>query len=364
MVFFVDETKGLALSEILPNRTSICQYLQYVDLFHLERYVTENCYKTGGEHTIYDPLTMLKLVIVKFFRKTSYGNTLQMLTDQDCRYLGLPWTTDGYIIPAKSTLHHFVKYRLKEEGVKRLMEIVGSLICKASGEHAGIMDSTPVEASRYDKYAEFNVHYEFKMYKAHIFHLGDIPLFCSFSEGNSSDSTHAIGLINSVEKMNPKITEVFADGGYDAFQIHADIYHFLHANPFIRFRETAILQDEGTEVRVDHWVNKMWKQGGSLTATLRQKLEFLYANGRQEQVGMYLRNLNMVDPEFSDVYSKRGDCERTHNNIKSIVKFDVRKVRNESKRLYVLANFVVYQILLLGHLQNNIKPVQQLGHYY
>ena len=81
------------------------------------------------------------------------------------------------------------------------------------------------------------------------------------------------------------------------------------------------------------------------------------------------------------------------------MKFDVRRVRNESKHLrisinctncefnsliydevlieisfkngdfrnphlYVLTNFVVYQILLLGHLQNNISPVQQLAHYY
>jgi hypothetical protein len=364
MVFLVDETKGLTLSELLPNRTSICQYLQHVDLYHLERYVTENCYKTGGEHAIYDPLIMLKLVIVKFFRQLSYRDTLQTLTDQDCRYLGLPWTADGYIIPARSTLHHFVKYRLKEEGVERLMEIVGTLVCKASRETAGIMDSTPVEASRYDKNAEFNVHYQCKMYKAHIFHLGDVPLFCQFSEGNESDSTYAIDLIKGVARMDPNIPEVFADAGYDAFQIHADIHHFLHAKPFIQCRDTAVVQEEGTEVRIDHWVNKMWKMGGSLTATLRQKLEFLYSNGRQQQVGMYLRNQNVADSQFSEVYAKREDCERTHNHIKSIMKLDVRRVRNESKRLYVLANFVVYQILLLGHLQNNISPVQQLAHYY
>jgi len=72
----------------------------------------------------------------------------------------------------------------------------------------------------------------------------------------------------------------------------------------------------------------------------------------------------LVDTQFSVVYAKRGDCERTHNHIKSIMKFDVRRLINESKRLYVLANFVVYQILLLRHLQNNILPVQQLAHYY
>ena len=79
---------------------------------------------------------------------------------------------------------------------------------------------------------------------------------------------------------------------------------------------------------------------------------------------MYLRNQNLRDPTFRGVYKKRGDCERTHNNLKSTFKFDVRKLRNSSKKLYVLANFVAYQILLLGHLQNNIRPVQQLALYY
>ena len=68
------------------------------------------------------------------------------------------------------------------------------------------------------------------MYKAHIFHLGDIPIICSFSEGTKSDLTYATDLIKGVEPMKPKITAVFADGGYDGIELHADIYHFLHAD--------------------------------------------------------------------------------------------------------------------------------------
>jgi len=100
-------------------------------------------------------------------------------------------------------------------------------------------------------------------------------------------------MIAGVEKMKSKITAVFADGGYDTFQIHADIYQFLNAKPYIQFRETAAVHEEGTEGRIDHWINKMWKLGGPLTAPIRQKREFLYANGRQEQVGMFLRNQNV-----------------------------------------------------------------------
>ena len=364
MVFFAYETQGLTLSELLPNRISICRYLQHVDMYQLVRYVEKYCYKAGGNHYRHDPLVMLKLVVVKFYRQLSYKDTLLALTDEDCRGLGLPWNKNRYVIPAHSTLHHFVKYRLKEEGFEKLMEIIGKIVCQVSHEESGIMDSTPLEASRYDQYAEYHPHYRSKMYKAHIFHLGDIPIFCSFSEGTKSDLTYATDLIKGVEPMKPKITAVFADGGYDTFEIHADIYHFLHARPVIDCRENAVTHDDGNVDRIDHWVNKLWKEGELVHDTLEKKLEFLYKQGRHEQVGMYFRNQNLRDLTFDLVYSGRGDCERTHNNIKSIVKFDVRKVRNDSKRLYVLANFVIYQILLLGHLQNKIVPVQQLAQYF
>jgi len=103
---------------------------------------------------------------------------------------------------------------------------------------------------------------------------------------------------------------------------------------------------------------------GSIHDSIPNKLKFLYEHDRSEQVGMYLRNQNLRDPSFKETYARRGDCERTHNHIKSIVKFDVRGLRTASKRLYVLVNFVAYQILLLGNLQNKIKPAQQLAQYF
>lgn len=368
MVFVLEETQGLTLREIasnrIPIRIPISQYLQHIDWYFLVKYVEHTCYKRRGNHFRYDPLIMLKLVVVKFYRQQSYRDTLSSISDEDCRYLGLPWSDDGFAYPAPSTLHHFVKYRLKEEGFEMLMTLIGKMFCRDAKTTAGIMDSTPLEASRYDQYAEFNPHYRCKMYKAHLFHLGNFPVFCCFSGGTEPDSTYASALIKGVKTMNPKITTVFADAGYDAFQIHADIFCDLHARPYIDWRENAVSQIEGTVDRIDHWVNKMWKEGGSIHDTLGNKLEFLYKHGRSEQVGMYLRNQNLNDPNFDGTYAQRTDCERTHNHIKSLVKFDVRKICNASKRLYVLANFVVYQILLLGHLQNKILPVQQFAHYF
>jgi hypothetical protein len=53
----------------------------------------------------------------------------------------------------------------------------GIQICRSISNGTGMIDTTPVEAPRYDKYVKFNSHYGCKMYKMHIFHLNKIPLF-------------------------------------------------------------------------------------------------------------------------------------------------------------------------------------------
>jgi hypothetical protein len=364
MPIFVEDFQIEALIEVLPNRMPISQFLNYIDWFPLLKYIEEHGYSKGGKHFRYDPLLMLKLVVVKCFRQLTYRDTIASLSEQDCRNLGSPRTGDGYHLPAPSTLHHFVKYRLKAEGFEMLMRIIGRTICRDSSETCGIIDSTPLEASRYNKDAAYNPHYQVKMDKAHIFHLGEFPLACCISGGTEADSVYVTPLVNAVKEMKTNLTAVLADGGYDSFQIHADIFYHLNTRPYIEPRDNAVIQDEGTERRINHWVNKMWKLGGSIHDSIQMKLKFLYEHDRSEQVGMYLRNQNLLDLEFGETYARRGECERTHNHIKSIVKFDLRGLKKDSKRLYVLMNFVVYQILLLGHLQNGITPAQQLAQYF
>ncbi len=236
MFFIIEETQRLTLREIASNRIPISQYLQHIDWYFLVQNVEHNCYKGRANHFRHDPQIMLKLIVVKFYRQQSYRDKLSPISDENCRYLGLPWKDDRYAYPAPSRLHHFVKYRRKEDG----LEMLGKIFCRDSAETTGILDSTQVEASRYDQYAEFNPHYRCKMYKAHLFHLGNFPVACCFSGGKEYDSSYASDLIKGVEAMKSKITAVFADAVYDAFQIHADIFHYLYAQPYIDWRETPL----------------------------------------------------------------------------------------------------------------------------
>lgn len=201
------------------------------------------------------------------------------------------------------------------------------------------------------------------MYKSHIFHLGDAPLFMVFSDGNGADMTYVHPLISNIAQLISDLHDVYADAGYDSYETYSQIWYELGAHPYIDWRENAVVNPEGTIERIDHWVNKGWKNGGDIHASIEKKLRFLYESGRKGQVGMFFRNQNLNDPIFEEKYKIRGECEKTHNNIKSIVKFDVRKIRVESKEFNIIMNFVSYQLLILAGLQNGLTPFHGFTEY-
>jgi hypothetical protein len=245
-----------------------------------------------------------------------------------------------------------------------VMMLIGEKILELSSEKEAKIDSTPLEASRYDMYADYNVHYGCKMDKAHITMVGTYPVFMTHTNGVAGDSPELIKHIKALKNMDAKIESYSADGGYDSFDAHADIWYHLNARPIISYASNAVINKEGGKERIDHWVNKNWKIGGDVHSPMEDKLKFLYEIERREQVGMYLRNQNIVDKLFKDLYKKRAECEKIHGHIKQVVKFDIRRIRNQSKKLYSLINFVAYQLLVLAELQNKVENRNSFGKYF
>lgn len=98
------------------------------------------------------------------------------------------------------------------------------------------------------------------------------------------------------------------------------------------------------------------------SCTNGKKLKFLYEIGRKEQVEMYLRNQNIsTDETFDDQYEKRAECEKIHGHIKGTVKFDIRRVRKRSRKLYFLLSFIAYQLLVLTEMQNKVGDKNSFG---
>ncbi len=363
--------KGVSFTDSLKNylgkdNVSLCQFLCFLNIADIVQYVKNNFYSDKDWHFRYDISGMIKLVVVKFFRHQPYKKLV--ITEEEAWLLGFKERDNGkgdYTIPIPSggTLHHFVKYRLGVEGINKIMLMVGEKIVKLIEKKDAKLDSTPLEASRYDTHSDYNPHYECKMDKAHITMIGTYPVFMTYTDGLAGDSPELPLHIAALLKMNAKINEYCLDGSYDSFQNHADIWYNLNAHPSISLSSDAVINKEGEIERIDHWVNKMWNLGGSRHMRIDEKLKFLYENDRQEQVGMYLRNQNLRSKTFPDSLKLRKECERIHGHIKITVKFDVRRIREKSRELYSKLNFVVYQLLLLTNLQNGIKPANAFASY-
>lgn len=343
---------------------SICQFLHFLCIEDISKHVERTFYANNSWHFKYNVSSMIKLFIVKCFRGLSYEKTISSLSEEEAILLSFYDENDLIKLPSGKTLHNFIKYRLGEDGLDEIMMFIGERILKLAQIKEAKIDSTPLEASRYDKHADYNPHYQCKMDKAHITMVGTYPVFMTHTKGNASDSPELIKHIEALNKMNADIDFYSADGGYDSFLNHADIWYHLNAKPIISHSSNAVINKEGEIDRIDHWVNKMWKMGGDVHAKIEDKLRFLYNNGRAEQVGMYYRNQNIRDNLFRIFYKKRGECEPTHGHIKEVVKFDVRRVRVESRELYSLLSFVSYQLLVLTELQNGFKNRNSFGRFF
>jgi hypothetical protein len=358
--------KGVPFTDSLKNylaigNVSLCQFLFFLNIADIAQHIENNFYSDKDWHFRYDVSAMIKFAVLKFFRQQPYKKIV--LSEEEAWLIGFKEKNGKYLVPSGGTLHHFVKNRLGIEGVNKIMEMVGEKIIKLVSSKDAKLDSTPLEASRYDAHSDFNPHYECKMDKAHITMVGTYPVFMTYTDGLAGDSPQLPLHIAALLKMNAKINEYHLDGSYDSFENHADIWYKLKAKPLISLPVDAVINEEGEIERIDHWANKMWKLGGSRHMKINDKLRFLYDNGRTEQVGMFLRNLNLRDKTFPDSCKLRKECERIHSHIKITLKFDVRRIREQSRELYSKFNFVAYQLLLFTNLQNGVKPANAFENY-
>ena len=90
---------------------------------------------------------MIKLSVVKRFRKLSYDKTISSLTDEEAMLLSFFDENCQIKLPCGGTLHHFVKYRLGEEGISKIIMHLGEKIFKFSSEKEVQIDSMPFEAA-------------------------------------------------------------------------------------------------------------------------------------------------------------------------------------------------------------------------
>ena len=360
--------KGVLFEDSIRNdigkeNVSVCRLLHFLNIDDIAQHVENSHYSNKDWHFRYRISSMIKLTIVKCFRDLSFNKTISSLSDEEALLLHFVDDNGDIALPTGATLHHFVKYRLGKKGFQYIMGMIAERIIKLTKARDLKTDSTPLEASRYDKHSDYNPHYGCKMDKAHITLIGVFPLYMTHTNGLANDSPELDKHIDFLKNLNIDIDSYALDSGYDSFENHADIWYHLKVKPTIPTKCNAVIHIEGTIERINHWVNKMWKKGGSIHMPIAKKLEMLYENGRRKQVGMYLRNKMMMDEKFEEKIKTRQPIERSNRHIKGRVTFDVRKIQKNSRELYSIVRFVAYQFMTLTNLQNKVEKIN-LAKYF
>ena len=341
----------LNLNSIIKDGGSIYQFLSFLKIDNIVKDIEKEYQRTPQYHV----KGMLMLAIAYHIYDIGYKKTLKKLSQIDKTILN--FKTEK--IPSSSKLCDFVTNQITETKLEKMMLEIALMLYKIIDAKVWIkianFDSTPIEASRYDKYALYNPHYKCKMYKGHIMMFGTVPLFMKFTDGTTNDKKPMDEILSKIKILNFNFTEFNLDAGYDKYELFAQIWHYFGAKPNIAIRGDAAINDIGTIDGIDNVINKFWREGVNKSTSFNEKLNFLIKKGKFKQVGTYFRN-QIIEIGQGFAYPFRGHQERTHCNIKKTVKFDVRYVHNKNKKLHTLWSFITYQLLCLTSLQNRLKP--------
>lgn len=190
-------------------------------------------------------------------------------------------------------------------------------------------DSTPAEASRYSKWAQYNVHYEVRMCKVHIIMADGVPLVWDVTNGNASDNPEFRKLLKRLDGARMTDSYMLTDGGYDSFESYADVYSSTGLVMSSNNGVNAVFHEEATWNKLLRLYNGMSKETDFKPSKYVSKdyiLKFLMRHGHRERVGWFLRNLDMRrGKEIHREHARRRHvCETVHRAMKRWLNFDVR----------------------------------------
>lgn len=243
--------------------------------------------------------------------------------------LGMPAGPDGrYMRPSKSWISTF-KNHYYSDFVKQLdAEMADSILSTHGKDGTYTCDSTPLEASRYSEWTDFNPHYKIKMCKAHIVMIDGIPLYFRFSNGNKGDNPALIELLDRFDGTR-RDGQFLTDGGYDSNEAFIKVYQQTGIVMATNTGKNAVIHRDAEWNNVVRRYNKLSKIQGFVPSSRASPgfiLRFLANHGEQELAGWAIRNLDICRPKASrkELSKKRHICETVHRAMKRWVDFDVR----------------------------------------
>ena len=260
------------------------------------------------------------------FRELTDGRGGQMIL----KNLGMPKGPDGrYIRPSDGWIsdfrnHRYIFFRKDlDDEIRRMI-----LKEKNGSDMIFTIDSTPLEASRYSAWADFNPHYRIKMAKAHIIMVDGIPFMSTFTNGNVNDNPVFQNLLESMQDYNVHGAQFYADGGYDSHDSYANTFRLTgtvlngNAGSNGRYHDNATFKNLKRHYNKHH--NDFgFRPSGAVTAEFM--INYLKSCG-DDIGGWFLRNLDIMrgDRLHKEAALKRHICETVHHSMKRWVDLTVR----------------------------------------
>ncbi len=302
----------------------------------LDRY--DRLRKPENRDLKFDAVQMLTLDMFIEVRQTTAAGFLETLDKKGgamiMKNLGMPKGKDGkYIHPSAAWVSDFKNHELpkfkKELEAEIALMVMGVARLRADGTVIMTVDSTPLEASRYSKWADYNGHYRIKMGKAHIIMVQGIPMWYLFTNGNVGDNPTFHRLLDRMSGQRLDDVVLTADGSYNNWLSYSMTYQ---KTGLVLCTNTGKRGKKHDNATYGHVLKRYQKQHGnpdfinSKQCTPDRIIRYQISHDEEENTGWFLRNLDMSrgDVRKDHLARRRHICETVHHAMKRWVRFDVR----------------------------------------
>jgi len=302
----------------------------------IQRYERQNAPRRGKR--TYSTVSIIVLCIYIEISGLTYEGDI---SKNKLAAMGMPWEKGGYRRPSPATISDFLNHRWPEILGPAEAEYVSSIL-DSLPEKRFIVDSTPMEASRYSRRYSYSPHYEIRMGKCHIIMCNGYPLVRTFTDANDSDC------LEQLPDGIRGVREFTSDAGYPAFYNYSLVFSKLGVVMASNLSVDSVFHEEVDLKRLKDAYASLWKESDFRPRISNGgMLRYLIGKGKEESVGVFLRNLDMRrGRRISAGYARRRHvCETVHRAMKRRMNFDVRGLRKESDEQRKSFKFFTTQIL-------------------
>ena len=178
------------------------------------------------------------------------------------------------------------------------------------------------------------------------------PLKQIHTDGLAGDCPRArllVGMMRGIGYDRREDDVLLTDGAYDNFILYADVWMATGTVMVCNHGVSARFHADVDDARMLKEFNSLRNAKGydpEMKHDMDSVLRFLCMNGRKEIVGIYLRNISMLNSEgYDGKDTRRQVCESAHRAFKRWMQFDIRGLKKVTRKVRIKCRFLFLQLL-------------------